>query len=97
MNKLFEHSLYSTPVYAGMELYVDDKMTGAMVKKSFKERFFSLPWKPWKAMKFDPNAGDPFIPDGQVIRLKGTNKIIMNSKTKRELEIAIKKENWGLK
>jgi len=74
------------PVYAGMEIIVNDVMTGANVRRSFKERFFSWPWRPWVKTRFDPLAGDPLVPDGEVWRLSGTNKIIMNSRTKIELE-----------
>ena len=74
------------PTYAGMEIVINDSMTGAMVRRSFKERFFSLPWHPWQKTRFDPLAGDPRIPDGEVWRLAHTNKIIMNSRTRRNLE-----------
>jgi hypothetical protein len=69
-----------------MQIYIDDEMMGAEVKRSFWEQFFSWPWKPWQKIKFDPNAGGPRFPDGIVGRWAGKNKLVMNSRTWNELK-----------
>ena len=85
-HRLPDWSMGYRPVYGGLQIFVNDDMAGAEVKRSFFERFFSRPWTPWKRTRFDPDAGGPAIPDGEVHRFAGTNKIFMNSRTKKVLE-----------
>jgi len=41
-------------IYAGMEVWVDDRL-GMVTKeapRTWRERLFSFPWRPWQAKKF---------------------------------------------
>ena len=53
-------------------------------KRTFKERFFTLPWRP---LLIDMFKDVLVMNDGEVIR--NGNKLIMNSKTWKSLEIQI--------
>lgn len=76
----------------GLKVYVNDHRHDAHVKRTWKERFWSWPWKPWVKTKWDQNAGEYVIPDGQVLRFK--NEIFCNLNTFKVLETDIDdKEN----
>lgn len=74
-------------------IYINDLKIGRHIKRTFKERFFSWPWKPWKRTYFDPNSGEYIIPTGQIIKAENGSKLFMNSHTKTSLDEAIEEFN----
>ena len=78
-------------MFGGMQIFVNDTMTGEHVKRSWWQRLFSWPWTPWKPTRFNPHGGKPLMEDGQVLRF-GNDKFIMNSRTKSDLINSINKE-----
>ena len=54
----------------GIQIFVNSSKTGAYVKRTWRERLFSWPWQPWISQKWDKEAGDYFLPDGQMLGMK---------------------------
>lgn len=67
--------------FCGRKIIIENRKTGGKRKKTFKERFFSWPWKPWIKEKFDSCLGELLVQDGQVVEDKVNGSFIMNSKT----------------
>jgi hypothetical protein len=78
--------------FCGMRIFINDSMTGEHIKRSWWERLFSWPWRPWVSTKFNPCGGKPLIEDGQVFRMS-RDYFLMNSRTKQQLVNGLKKEN----
>lgn len=72
----------------GFQVIVNDKKFGEYYKRSWWDRLFTLPWQPHIANGFDPNAGDPVVKDGQILRMN--DMLIMSSKTLMELKRYVK-------
>ena len=75
-------------MYNGFKVFVNDHMEGAYIKRTWKERLFSLPWEPLVKTKWDHTAGEKKIKDGQFFRFKN-EELHCNSVTFKALNDAI--------
>ena len=74
------------PSFWGVPIFINKAMQGEWFERTWKERLFSWPWKPWKKLGFNPDA-NPLIPNGTVYRTP--NGFIMNPRTYAALKMKI--------
>jgi hypothetical protein len=69
---------------AGLKVIINHSKKGAYVVRTWNERLFSWPWKPWVSKKWDSNAG-PYMIDNNKI-LKTLDTIVCNPITANTLK-----------
>ena len=74
---------------SGIPVFVDRTIKYKTVKRLWKERMFSFPWRPFQRFKQVPDGY--FMKDGKVIHVD--DKIICNPLTAANLERLIKESN----
>ena len=74
-------------MYNGLKVFVNDHLIGEYVKRTWKERLFSRPWKPCVKTKWNQNSGEKVIKDGQFLKFK--DELHCNSVTLKALNEAI--------
>lgn len=65
--------------FNGMPVIINNTRLGSNIKRSWKERLFSLPWRPLLKEYFDPEEGDYMVATGTVINAE--DKLYMNKIT----------------
>jgi hypothetical protein len=77
---------------SGIRVFIENNKFGIWIKRTWKERLFSLPWKPWVRQKFSQDAGSYVLPDGKIIRSR--DSIYVNPNTMKMINQAIESREY---